>query len=205
MTRPRSASILVEGSSDAPVVKRLLRDHKIAVHQEYGFKGKGYVDAKLHAYNQAAKHGTWVVLRDLDRDAPCAGELVRTLLPKPSRGMCFRVAVPTVEAWLLADAKGVAKYFHVPSHAVPINPDLLPNAKQALVVLAKASRLKAIRDDMVPAPNTTAAVGPGFVGRIAEFVETDWSWRRAVERSDSLKRCVARIASLQNIAADLAR
>jgi hypothetical protein len=194
MTKPLAVSILVEGTSDAPVVTRLLRDHEIEVHQSFGFKGKGYVDAKLEAYNEAAKFGAWLVVRDLDNDAPCAGELVKTLLPKPSKGMRLRIAVPTIEAWLLADAKGIARYFRVPPHSIPSNPEALTNAKRALVDVARRSRLRSIRDDMVPAANTTAAVGPGFVARVAEFADTDWSWKRAAARSDSLRRCVARIA-----------
>src|SRR4051794_1071370 len=106
-------SILVEGLVDAEVSRRLLAHVGMDVGGVYGLRGKARVDERLQAYNRAAEHACWFVLRDLDEDAPCGGELVRLLLPEQSRRMIFRVAVHAVEAWLLADAQRLSGYLGV--------------------------------------------------------------------------------------------
>lgn len=194
MKAPLTVSLAVEGPSDEPVIRRLVTDHAFEVQQVLGLKGKGYLDTKLAAYNAAARHGAWLVVRDLDQDAECGAELARELLPKPSKGMRFRIAVRAVEAWLLADAAGVARYFRVPRHSVPLDPDALKDPKRALVDMCRGSKVRAIREDMVPAEGTTARVGPGYVARIGEFA-AEWSWKDAAKKSDSLNRCVKRLAA----------
>jgi hypothetical protein len=87
------------------------------------------------------------------------------------------------------------RYFGVSRHHVPADPESLHDPKAALVDLARRSRVRAVRDDMVPPPGTTARVGPGFVARVITFADTEWDWKRAVARSDSLHRCVRRIAT----------
>jgi len=45
-----------------------------------------------HAYAQGARSGAipWLILRDLDRDAPCPGNLVQKLvLDRPSLFLCW--------------------------------------------------------------------------------------------------------------------
>ncbi len=193
--RAFSVSIAVEGPSDERVITRIVNDHDIAVGAVYGLRGKDHLDKRLGAFNEGAKHGKWLVVRDLDHDADCAATLVRRLLPQPHAGMRYRVAVRALEAWLLADAEGVAAFFGVARHHVPHDPEGLEDPKMSLVQLARRSRVRAIRDDMVPSEDTTARVGPGFVGRIIDFASTKWSWRRGATRSDSLRRCVERIAA----------
>lgn len=188
-------TIVVEGPSDEAVVSRLARDHGWTVGAVNGLKGKPYIDQRLQAFNRAAAYGDWLVVRDLDADAECAAALARRLLPHPTTGMRFRIAVRQLEAWLLADVEGIVEYFRVRRHHVPADPDGLPNPKRALVALARRSSSRAIREEMAPEPGTTAIVGPGFVGRIIEFSRSHWSWSRAASRSDSLRRCIARIAT----------
>lgn len=193
MTHERAFYVAVEGISDEAVVRRLLRDHDVGVVQVSGLRGKDHLDAKMAAYNSAARFSDWLVVRDLDHDADCAATLVQEKLPRASRGMRFRVAVRAMETWLLADREGITAFLQVRPHEVPASPESLPNPKAALVELARRSRSRGIREDMVPAPDTTARVGPGFVGRIMEFVDSTWSWKRACRRSESLRRCVARL------------
>lgn len=189
-------TLVVEGPSDESVLRRILRDHKITLSRVLGLQGKDYLDKRLANFNLAARHGNWLVVRDLDEDADCPARLARVKLPAPSKGMCFRVAVRSVEAWLLADAEGIASFLKVATHQVPHSPESLQDPKGTLVRLAARSRSREIREDMVPASGTTAQVGPAFVSRIVEFTGGKWNWRRAQTRSDSLKRCVNRIAEL---------
>lgn len=101
-------AVAVEGPADAAVVGRVLASLGAEVGPVHIRGGKAGVDDRIRAYNQAARHGLWLVVRDLDRDAPCAGELVARLIGSPADLMCFRIAVRQVESWLLADGERVA-------------------------------------------------------------------------------------------------
>lgn len=196
MSRATSITLVVEGHADAPVVRRIVRDHGLLVTAEHGMKGKSYIDGKLSAFNAAAQYGHWLVVRDLDHDAECAAAFIAGHLPQPSAFMHFRIAVRALEAWLLADAAGFSRFFSVASHLIPANPEGLADPKAALLGAIRKSRSKALVEDMLPAQGTTARVGPGYVSRIAEFVESDWSWKRGEKRSESLRRCIRSLAAL---------
>jgi hypothetical protein len=105
--------------------------------------------------------------------------------------MSFRVAVRSLEAWLLADREEMSRFLDVSLSLLPLEPETLPHPKQALVELAKRSKKREIREDMVPVPGPGArVVGRGYSGRIIEFASERWSPQRAAKHSDSLHRCL---------------
>jgi hypothetical protein len=183
-------TIAVEGDADASVVQRVLESLGLSVGPAYVLRGKGNLDKKLSAYNNAAQHGRWLVLRDLDRDAACAPSLLAQLLPKPAAHMHLRIAVRAVEAWLLADPEGLSRFLKVGPQAIPMDPEGLDDPKQSLVNVARHSRDRAIREDMVPEEGTRIHVGPGYSGRVIEFASGHWNPRVAAQHSESLKRCM---------------
>jgi hypothetical protein len=183
-------TVAVEGDHDAAVVRRLLASMGFEAGTIYGRKGKGALDRSIAGFNQGARHSRWLIVRDLDHDAACATTLVRRLVPDPAPHLCLRIAVRSLEAWLLADRNGMSDFLQVPMSKVPLDPESLPHPKQALVELAKYSRQRAIRDDMVPIPATGAQVGRGYTGRVIEFATQQWNPERAAEPSDSLRRCL---------------
>lgn len=183
-------TVAVEGYTDTPIVQRILEHAGLQAGTVYEVRGKDQIDIRLSGYNNAARFAPWFVLRDLDQDAPCAPDLARTLLPVPSRFMCFRIAVHQVESWLLADAERLALFLGVSAARIPPNPDEIADAKAALVRLARGSTSRAIRQDMVPRPKSGASVGPGYSGRIREFAAGRWRPRVAATRSASLARCL---------------
>ncbi|MCC7044518.1 MAG: hypothetical protein IT183_11685 [Acidobacteria bacterium] len=190
-----AVTIAVEGLSDVPVARRILEHAGLHEGRTYVRHGKGNLDRNLRGYNSAAEVAPWLTIRDLDHDAPCAATLVAALLPVRSRWMCFRIAVREAEAWLLADHEGMARYLRVARHLLPDYPDSLDDPKATLVSIARRSSSRAIREDIVP--SLTAAVGPGYVSRISDFAQQGWSIERAVTRSRSLERCVARVKELR--------
>src|SRR5688500_2597885 len=106
-------SIAVEGISDAAVLERLCNLTNVSIGAQHVTRGKARLDARLSGYNNAARFSPWVILRDLDHDSPCAPDLISRLLPDPAPKMCFRVPVRAVEAWLLADRPGIARFLGV--------------------------------------------------------------------------------------------
>ena len=93
----------VEGAPDEAVA---LIDHSGGrIGKVYGKSGKPHLQKKIAGYNDAARYGPWFVLVDLDNDADCAPPLRDAWLPAP--GLCFRIAVHEVEAWLMADPESL--------------------------------------------------------------------------------------------------
>jgi hypothetical protein len=131
------------------------------------------------------------VLMDLDR-ANCAPDLVTKLLPRPASQMRFRIAVRTVEAWLLADTERFATFFSVAKSRLPGDPEAIADPKQAVVNLANHSNRRAIRQDLLPVAGSGRRVGPGYEARMIEFAIDSNGWRPevAASRSDSLRRCL---------------
>ncbi len=196
-------NLVVEGPTDEAVGQSLLTHVGLPVGKTYGEKGKPYLLQTLSNFNQAAKlsFSLWFVLVDLDQDADCAPPFVQTTLPSPAVGMRFRGATRAVEAWLLADKETLSAFLHVPVTQFPSNPDQEMNPKVTLVNLARKSTRKDIKKDMVPREGSGAPIGPGYVGKLIEFVtaaESRWRPEVAVQCSDSLRRCVEALNTLKD-------
>ncbi len=191
----------VEGTTDEPVADRLIREVGMTPMPTYIGGGKTQLDAKLPGYNQAAQRSAWLVLRDLDHDdaGACVPRLIRDLLgAAPSDGMAFRIAVREVEAWLLADAAGCARFFHVSTARVPSDVEALPSPKRSLVDMCRRSRRREIRDGIVPAPGSRRTVGDSYVALLREFVREAWDPQRARQAAPSLDRAIRALERLRS-------
>jgi len=139
------------------------------------------------------QHSAWAVLIDLDNDAACAPTLQEKWLASPAPRMCFRIAVRAVETWLLADRQRFAQFLSIPASRIPPDLEAVDDPKLLLVNLARHSRKRAMREDMVPRQRSGRKVGPAYASRLMEFVEdatTGWRPDVAAAESDSLKRCL---------------
>lgn len=189
--------IAVEGLHDLAVARRLLDELQLTEAPGPGsLEGKPKLDAKLRAYAASASVHPWFVLRDLDRDAACAGELVRQLVPQRPPLFHLRIAVRSVEAWLLADHVGMAGYLHAPVEKVPRNPDSLESPKTELVNLARKSSSRKIVTDIVPDEGGGRPTGKAYTARVIDFVRNTWRPAAAAERSPSLARCLRALRTL---------
>ena len=198
---PNSAviSAAVEGFVDEAVLHRLLLHVGAMPGPVHGKNGKPHLRQQMNAYNQAAYFSTWVVLVDLDQDAHCAPPLCGSWLPDPAPYMCFRVAVREVETWILADRERLAHFLSVSPSRIPHDPERVNDPKQIMVNLARYSRRREVREDMVPRPESGRRVGPAYVSRLIEFVEDiqiGWQPDIAAQSSNSLERCLRRLRQL---------
>ena len=187
-------NVVTEGSDDEAVARRLCVETGHEVVAAYPKGGKNALDRDLQGYDNAARFTPWFVLRDLDHDEPCAPSLVDRLLPNPSAQMCFRIAVRTVEVWLLADRTSLAGFLSVSKAKITHDPEILDRPKEFMVNLARRSRSSAIRDDMVPAHGVSSQVGPGYTARLIEFALRYWDPYRGALHSDSLDRCITALS-----------
>lgn len=189
--------VATEGLIDTAVVRRIFQEVELEIAAVYGESGKDRLDDALAGYNAAAKHGSWLVLRDLDTDANCAPSLRARLPAVPAPGMMFRIAVREIETWLIADLHAFARFFSISPGRIPNDPESIHRPKEYLVNLVRRSRSRTIRDDVVPRDGSRARFGPGYAGRMIEFASTVWSPHEASIRSDSLKRCLDRLSRLR--------
>ncbi|MEW6378311.1 MAG: hypothetical protein AB1611_01755 [bacterium] len=166
MTVPISIDIAVEDSLSEAVLRKVIdqsgRHWQVGTcHQRGGF---GYLKQKIEGFNSAAKGKPFLVLTDLDR-ADCPIALIQEWLTVPRHpDLLFRVAVREVESWLLADRTGLAQFLGIQESLVPGDPDTIPDPKQCLISLARKSRYRALRSDIVPLPGSTAKQGRNYNG-----------------------------------------
>ncbi len=181
--RPVFISAAVEGAVDEAVLRRLLAHVGAEAAVIYGKQGKQALLQRIGGYNVAARYSPWVVLVDLDQDAACAPPFRATWLPQPSAGMCFRVAVRSVESWLLGDRESISAFLGVAISRVPSEPDVDPDPKARMVELARKSRRWDIRQDMTPRPASGLHVGPAYSSRLIEFAHRVWRPAAAIRTS----------------------
>jgi hypothetical protein len=193
-----SVNLLVEGITDEPVAKKLLRHVGLEVGMVYGRKGKSYVLERAAVYNKAALRAPWFVLVDLDMDTQCASEAMNAWLPKPTDGMRFRIAVRAVEAWLMADRESMASFLSVSLAKIPHQVDRETNPKLMLINIARTSRNKSVREDIVPRDGSGAKVGPLYVARLTDFTEKHWRPDEGMKHSESLRRCIHALSTLKS-------
>ncbi|MDQ7781395.1 MAG: hypothetical protein RDU20_00855 [Desulfomonilaceae bacterium] len=189
-------SAAVEGIVDESVIRRLVTYVGAIPGSICGKTGKQDIRLRIQGYNSAAQRTPWIVLVDLDNDAHCAPPLRAAWLPNPAPQMCFRVAVRQVEAWLLADRERIASYLAVRRDMIPGDPESLANAKDTLVNLARKSRRREIREDMVPRIGSGRSVGPAYSSRVIEFASRHWRPDVARLYAESLSRAVECLRSL---------
>lgn len=190
-------SAAVEGVVDEAVVRRLIVHAGGTAGAVYGKNGKNALREKINGYNNAARRTPWIVLVDLDREADCAPPLREAWLPEPAPSLCFRVAVREIEAWLMADASTLASFLGVPQSRVPRDPEDVDHPKRAMIDLARHSRRRVIREDMVPRAGSGRQVGPAYSSRLMEYVGKRWRPEVAARHAGSLRRaivCLERLA-----------
>jgi hypothetical protein len=156
--------------------------------------GKSYVRHRIRELNRAARSVPVFVMIDLDTPVPCPADVIRSWLPTSfAPNLLFRVAVMEIESWIMADRIAFATFFSVPLQRVPEHPDAILKPKEQIVAIARKSRRKEIRQDMVPSPGDTRVVGPAFNARLTAFVTDVWNPNMAVNASPSLRSAVTRL------------
>lgn len=188
MSSSLSVNILVEGDLDEAVLKKVLDFVDIEVTNVYGRRGKNYLKENVGRFNQAARHGKWVLLVDLNKDAECPPPLIASWLPARHPNLQFRVAVRAIEAWLLAERKEMARFLAVSPQRIPMVPEEEQRPKNTLIDLARYSKSRSIRSDIVPPEGSSASQGKLYTTRLIEFALRYWNPRRAAANSPSLKR-----------------
>ena len=168
----------------------------------FGKQGYGFLKNKLRGFNNAANHHPYILLTDLDR-RHCATELIEDLFKCPvvdyplrkGRNLLLFIAFREVETWLMADREAFASFLRIRVQDITGTPEQITDPKEYLIGLARKSKNRLIREDIVPLDGSLATKGPDYNGRLAEFLLSRWRMKIAMQNSPSLARAVY---SLQN-------
>jgi len=153
-------------------------------------RGYGFLKRNISGFNKASKGMPYLILTDLDKKE-CAPLLIREWLPATANhNLIFRIAVREVESWVLADRAGFADFLGISKSRVPDRPDELPDPKAYLIDLARSSRKRELREDIVPKRGSTAKQGPAYNERLISFVRVAWNPSQARRNSPSLERTI---------------
>src|SRR3990172_8928746 len=98
--------IVVEGYPDEVACRKLCEFMGIRINRIFNKRGKNRLDISLGGYNADSHYRQryWLALRDLDRDAGCAFQLIEQLVPERSPYFLFRIPVRAIEAWFMGDS-----------------------------------------------------------------------------------------------------
>jgi len=169
--------------------------------------GFGYIKKSLRKFCNLALRERVFVLTDLDR-AECAPTLRASWLDTlPDwddfpECMVFCVAVREVEAWLMADALAFASFFSVSPTALASDIEsTVTDPKEFLVATVKKSTDRSLREAVVPASKSNAAVGFGYNQVLSKFVAESWLPERGASSSKSLNRAINRLETLLGVTA----
>lgn len=181
-----AVTIACEDRLSEAVIRKIWRESGIAhsISNVYSRCGYGYLKRGIAGFNEAARHGPWFVLTDLDRTM-CAPQMLRQWLPKGRHeNLIFRIAIREVEAWLMADRVGIARFLGVSVAIVPPDPEQLLDPKRDLIQLARRSKKRNVKDRIIPIGS--AAQGPDYNSALCEFVDAQWNVQRAAGVARSL-------------------
>jgi hypothetical protein len=198
MTKGRPIWLVFEDELSGAILQRLIHvvRPQLVVDRSRVTRGNAKLFQDIPKYASMSKAGyPHIVLTDLDR-SPCPPELLsRWQVPTLPGLMLFRIAVREVESWLLADRTGFSALLGIPLAKVPLDPDALPDPKQALLNLVRRCRRTSLKRDMLPASGSVAPIGPFYNDILMRFVREEWDVDRASKHSPSLRRAVIRLGS----------
>jgi hypothetical protein len=192
-------NLVFEDALSGAVLRRIVAQSQLQYQVVifYDARGWGRIKNKINGLNNAAKGMPYLVLTDLDR-YECPPVLIRDWFNSDIHAnLLFRVAVREVEAWVLACRDTFAKYLGVRENLIPSDVDAIEDAKQFLINLARRSRKRKIRLDIVPAQGSSAKVGPAYNDRLVYYVENLWDPSIASRYSDSLRKAIEAVDTFQ--------
>lgn len=194
-------NLVYEDALSEAVLRKLIassgKNYQIGI--SYNGYGWGGIKNKIKGFNNAAIGMPYLVLTDLDQ-YECPPVLIRDWFDSNiHNNLLFRVAVKEVESWLLACRDSFADYLGVSNLKIPVDVDAIQDTKQFLINLARRSRKRRIKLDVVPQEGSTAKVGPAYNDRLIYYVENIWDVNVACQNSLSLRKAFTAINNFKPI------
>jgi hypothetical protein len=208
----RDVFIAGEDEATRAVIVRLIKDYAPNLHILRELPARGsQVKAKIPNFNELARTIPVILLTDLDDD-PCGpigkNNLLGTLVQE--QDFVINIAVDEVEAWLMADRDGFARYFGVPVAQMPISVMQKMSGRKALPevsVPVKSSWLfthdlmhhstnAEKKAQVAVSPMDNNSKGKEYNTAVVPFIQDVWNPEEARVASDSLNRMIVRLGKL---------
>jgi hypothetical protein len=109
----------------------------------------------------------------------------------------FRIAVRESESWVLADRDSFSQFLNISINRILFNTDAIDDPKRFLIKLVCSFRKNKLKDNIVPAKNSTASIGRNYNEPLVRFVMDKWDGTKAIEHSESLKRMIKRLQAFK--------
>ena len=183
-------NLATEDSLSEAVLRKMIMHTRRSFHIGlcYSRGGITYLKRMLPGFNSGAKATLFLVLIDFDR-AECPPFKFWEWLHFPRHhNLLLRVAVKEVESWLLADRLNFAKFLGISKDNIPADVEGIEDPKEFLINLARRSRKRLLREDIIPSRGSTAKIGPNYNGCLISFVADMWDVHKATQHSPSIKR-----------------
>lgn len=201
--RLNSVILAIEDELSEAISTKILQYFGVGITIVLREDGNAYLRQKAPELNRSAKGIDIFLLTDLDSSKDCPLGLIHSWIKGPlNPRFLFRVAVMEVESWLMADREGVAKFLSIPVNRIPSNTDGIPNPKEFLISLARSSKTRKLRDELVPKPGAKVPIGYGYNTRLIEFVREHWNLEHAATVSPSLRRTLDRLSQVKQTGAN---
>ncbi len=190
--------LAVEDELSEAIATKILNSFAIKITDTIREGGNAYLREKALELNRAANGMDIFLLTDLDSPKNCPPRLIRSWIKGPLHPrLIFRVAVMEVESWVIADRIGIANFLSIPIHRIPRATDEILNPKEFLVSLARMSKKRKLRNELIPQQGSGIPFSYGYNTRLSSFVRDHWDLERAATVSPSLKRTLERLRLLR--------
>lgn len=177
------------------LVSHALPSWSLATGEAINTGGVTKLVPNLPRYVLQAEH-VQPVLCIADTDGECPVTLLTSWLPRNAGSkFLLRLAVTEGESWVLSDRLGTAEFFGLAQKSIPRQPDSLVDPKREVLRLARSSRVRVLRQEVVSLQDPNKP-GVGYNLHMSRFVAEKWNVGRAADESPSLRRAVARLAEL---------
>ncbi|MDR2148931.1 MAG: hypothetical protein LBE91_21020 [Tannerella sp.] len=184
--------LIVEDILQEITMRKLLAVYRndITIVSVSGNCGNSYIKNNVRTFNEASRYLPHLILTDLDRKI-CAPLLKQEWINfEIHKNMLFRIAEKEIDAWILSDREGFARWMSIPVNKIPLNTQSIEDPKQFIINLARRSRKKVIKDIV---PVGTAKQGPGYNILLQRFIMLHWDSEKAADSNRSLKKAIERI------------
>ena len=191
--------LVVEDTLSEAVMRKVIEHHSptLAVAgRVFVTGGSGNIRANVERYRNASNVYPHVVLTDLDQ-YECPGALLADWsVGQLPPNLLFRIAVRSVESWLLADRERIAQFLQIPLNKVCQAPENVVDCKHELISLARRARSRRLATELCPATGSIAKQGPLYNAHMTRFVRESWRVDVATSGAASLKRACVRMSEL---------
>lgn len=200
MSGGKAIILIVEDELSEAVMRKVIARHAISLEIDRCIisGGVGNIKIGMQKYMNASNVLPHVVLADLDQH-DCASALMTSWgVRELPRSLLFRIAVRSIESWLLADQQGIADFLSIASVKVRQRPEELVDSKRELVSLARRGRQRRLASEVCPEPGSAAKQGPLYNAHLVRFVRESWRVDVAARSAPSLARACQRLGEFQS-------